>query len=403
MSETFKATRVTDNVYWVGAIDWNVRDFHGYETDRGSTYNAYLVMADKITLIDTVKAPFKGEMLARIASVVDPAQINYIISNHSEMDHTGCLPEVIETMKPERVFASAMGVKALSNHFSDLQIVEAVKDGQSLDLGDMKLIFTETRMLHWPDSMFSYLEDERLLFSQDVFGMHLATGERFADEIEDCLLENEAAKYYANIVMPYSSIVEKTLAKVAESGMQLDIIAPDHGPIWRTPETIEGVIARYARWAAQRPTMKALVVYDTMWHSTEKMATAIAEGLSAVGAVPQLMSLSANHRTEIATEVLEAGALLVGSPTLNNNILPTVADILTYLKGLRPKNLIGVTFGSYGWSGESVKIIEGFLNNMKVELIEESLGINYVPDDKVLEECFALGNRIGKKLKSVCS
>ncbi len=278
MSSVYSAIKISDHVYWVGAIDWTIRDFHGYTTPRGSTYNAYLIMAEKITLIDTVKAPFKDEMLARIKSVVDPSQIKYIISNHSEMDHSGCLAEVIDLIKPEKVFASALGIKALKDIFHDEHEITAVKEGESLSLGDMELNFMETRMIHWPDSMFSYLAQDQVLFSQDAFGLHLASLERFDDEIPAATLEYEAATYYANIVLPYSPVVLKALEKVKAKGWEIKYFAPDHGPVWRKDLGI--IVELYQKWAAQKPTAKAVVVYATMWHSTEKMARAVAAGIT---------------------------------------------------------------------------------------------------------------------------
>ena len=281
MNNVYSAVKISDHVYWVGAIDWTIRDFHGYKTPQGSTYNAYLVVADKITLIDTVKAPFKDEMLARIKSVVDPSQIKYIISNHSEMDHSGCLAEVIDLIKPEKVFASPLGIKTLQDIFHDEHEITAVKEGESLSLGNMELNFMETRMIHWPDSMFSYLAQDQVLFSQDAFGMHLASLERFADEISAATLEYEAATYYANIVLPYSPIVLKALEKVTAKGWEIKIFAPDHGPVWR--KDLGRIIELYQKWAAQKPAAKAVVVYATMWHSTEKMARAISEALAEEG------------------------------------------------------------------------------------------------------------------------
>lgn len=401
MDDSFRAVRVSEHVYWVGAIDWSIRDFHGYSTDRGTTYNAYLVVADEVTLIDTVKAPFEAELLSRIALVVDPRDIRYIVSNHSEMDHSGCLPKVIDLVKPERVYASAMGVKALSEHFHSKHDIVAVKNGEKISLGNMELAFIETRMLHWPDSMFSYLGEERLLFSQDAFGMHLASGERFADEIDGSILEYEAAKYYANILLPFSPLITKLLRKVDELGLEISTIAPDHGPIWR--DDVERMFGFYSEWAAQKPTMKALVVYDTMWHSTAAMARAIGEGLAAGGASPKLMPLASNHRSAVATEVLDAGALFVGSPTLNNSLFPTVADVLTYLKGLKPRNLIGAAFGSYGWSGEGVGQVREMLDQMKIEPVGEDMKVRYVPDGEALTRCYALGVQAAERLKEICA
>jgi flavorubredoxin len=396
MKDIYSALKITDNVYWVGAIDWTIRDFHGYTTPHGSTYNAYLVMADDITLIDTVKAPFMDEMLSRIKSVVDPSQIKYIVSNHSEMDHSGCLFEVIDIIKPQTVFASPVGVKTLKELFHSEQEIIEVVDGETLNLGNMELTFMETRMIHWPDSMFTYLDKDELLFSQDAFGMHLATLERFADEIPAATLEYEGATYYANIVLPYSPIVLKALEKVAKSGLKIKIIAPDHGPVWR--KDLGWIIDLYKKWASQKPTAKAVVVYATMWHSTEKMARAVSEALAQGGVKVKLLSMNETHRSEVVYEVLDAGALIVGSPTLNNNILPQMADVMTYLKGLRPVNKIGAAFGSYGWSGESVKHLEAMLREMKVEIAAESISVKNVPDSSVLEKCHELGKTIAEEL-----
>ncbi|HOU51135.1 MAG: FprA family A-type flavoprotein [Smithella sp.] len=396
MKDIYSAIKVSENVYWVGAIDWTIRDFHGYTTPHGSTYNAYLVMADKITLIDTVKKPFMDEMIARIKSVVDPSKIKYIISNHSEMDHSGCLPEVIDLIKPEKVFASAVGVKTLQELLHHRHDIIPVKDGEALSLGNMDLRFMETRMIHWPDSMFTYLAKDELLFSQDAFGMHLATQERFADEIPAATLEYEGATYYANIVLPYSPVVLKALEKVASAGLKINVIAPDHGPVWR--KDIGWIIDLYKKWAVQKPTAKAVVVYATMWHSTEKMARAISESLSQSGIKVKLLSMNETHRSEVVYEVLDAGALIVGSPTLNNNILPQMADVMTYLKGLKPANKIGAAFGSYGWSGESVKNLEAMLKEMKVDVIAESIAVKNAPGDDVLEKCHHLGKKIAEEL-----
>lgn len=400
MGGIYTACKVGDKVYWVGAIDWGLRDFHGYATSRGTTYNAFLVLADKITLIDTVKAPFKDELLERIGSVIDPRKIDYIISNHSEMDHSGCLPEVIEAVKPEKVFASTMGVKALTQHFHTKGSIEAVKDGQTLSLGNMDLTFVETRMLHWPDSMMSFLSKENILFSQDAFGMHLASSERFADELPVEVMEHEAAKYYANIVMPYSPIVLKAIERLNALRLPMQVLAPDHGPIFR--KDLTWVVNLYARWAEKKPARKAVVTYDTMWGSTAKMAHAIAEGLLSGGVGVNVMPLAANHRSDVTTEVLRAGALVVGSPTLNSNMFPTVADLLTYLKGLKPTRLVGAAFGSYGWNGKAAAQIADTLHEMKVELVGEPLEVCYVPDEGALARCHALGAQIARKLNDVC-
>jgi len=397
MSESFNAIKITGHTYWVGAIDWPIRDFHGYTTQRGSTYNAYLVAGDKNILVDTVKAPFMDEMMARIASVMNPENIDYIISNHSEMDHTGALPATIRAVKPEKVFASIMGVRALEKHFHMGGEITAVKDGEQMQLGGHSFTFVETRMLHWPDSMFTYFADDSLLFSQDGFGMHLAASARFADEVDECILFEEAAKYYANIILPYSMFVTNLLKKMAGLKMKIDMIAPDHGPIWRGG-MIPKILDRYATWAAQKPTNKAVVVFDTMWHSTEMMARAIAEGIMDGGSCVKVMPMAEHHRSDVIAELLCAGALIVGSSTLNNTMLPKMADTMNYVKGLKPLNLVGQAFGSYGWSGESVPQLSNVLKEMKVEAIGEPIKVEYVPDAAALKKCYDLGKAIVARL-----
>lgn len=397
MAEPFRAVRISDRVHWVGAIDWGLRDFHGYTTRRGTTYNAYLVLADDVTLIDTVKAPFKDEFMSRIRSVVDPRDIKVVVSNHSEMDHSGLLPYVVKTVEPREVVASAMGAKALAEHFHGLDRIVAVKDGERKSLGNMSLTFYETRMLHWPDSMVSYLAEEQLLFSQDAFGMHLASSERFDDELDPAVLEEEARTYYANILMPFSPVVAKALARLQTLALPATLVAPDHGPVWRTG--IGGILESYSRWAAQRPTRKAVVLYDTMWGSTAAMARAITDGLAAGGASAKLLPLAASHRSDAATEVLDAGALIVGSSTLNGQVLPRVADVLTYLKGLKPVNLVGQAFGSYGWSGEAVQHVQDALVQMKVEMVGDPQRCRYVPTKEQLVGLRGLGEQVAARLR----
>ncbi len=398
MKDIFHAVAVTDRVYWVGAVDWTTRNFHGYFTSRGTTYNAFLVMSEKVTLIDTVKAPFRDEMFARIASIVDPGKIDYVVSNHSEPDHTGCLKDVIDAARPEKVFASKNGAAALERLFGLGDQVSVVADGGSVSLGDANLTFIETRMCHWPDSMVSYLHEDELLFSQDAFGMHLATYQLFDDECDEATLDFEAAKYYANILLPLSSFVIKTLDKAGSLGVNFRIIAPDHGPIWRRDP--QKIIDAYARWSAQVRTDKAIVVYDTMWKSTELMARSVGEGLTAGGAKAKLMPLEGSHRSDVAMEILDAGALIVGSPTLNKQLFPTLADCLCYLKGLQPKGLLGAAFGSHGWSGEATALIEASLGEMGVEIVSAPAKSRHAPDTEELQQCYALGQAVAAKLKN---
>jgi flavorubredoxin len=402
MSDNLKAVKVSEHVWWVGAIDWGLREFHGYSTHRGSTYNAYLVMGGNgPVLIDTVKAPFMDEMYARISSVVEPSKIRTLVSNHAEMDHSGGIPRFLSDIKPDKLYASVNGQKALDAHFRIGSSVTPVKTGDSIDLGGISLSFLETKMLHWPDSMFSYLKEDKLLFSQDGFGMHLATSKLFEDENDWAVVHQEMAKYYANILLPFSAQVGKLLADFPKLGLAVETIATDHGPIWR--KNLGRVFELYAKWSAQVPEPKAVVAFDTMWHSTERMAISIADGVREAGAAVQVIPLAGSSRSDVATATLCAGALLVGSPTMNNNMFPQTADVLTYLKGLKPKNLIGAAFGSFGWSGEAVGQVSEMLKSMGVELVDEGIKAKYVPTDDDLSRCFDLGLRTGRALMSKAS
>ena len=387
---------IAKGIFWVGVIDWNIRDFHGYSTKQGSTYNAYLIMDEKITLIDTVKKEFADELITNISQIVEPKKIDYVISNHTEMDHSGGLARVMHRVGEDRpLFCSKMGYKNLSRHFSQKWNYQPVENGGELSLGKRTLTFLETRMLHWPDSMFSYAKEDRILFSSDAFGQHYAGLERFDDQIGEAIMPH-AKKYFANILLLYSPLILKLVNKVTEMGLALDMICPDHGIIWR--QNPSKIIEAYVEWSQQEPKRKAVVVYDTMWHSTETMAAAIVDALGQEGVDAKPMHLRSWHRSDIITEVLDAGAIIVGSPTLNNGLFPTVSDFLTYMKGLKPKKKIGAAFGSYGWSGEAVKLINRQLEAMEFELVDPGVKIQYVPTDKGIEACRGLGKKIAEAL-----
>jgi flavorubredoxin len=389
-----KPVEIAKGVYDVGVIDWNIRDFHGYSTHIGTSYNAFLIVDDKIALIDTVKKEFSDELLDHISQIVDPKKIDVVISNHTEMDHSGGLPRVMHRVGEDKpLYCSKMGQKNLSLHFPQKYNYHAVENGETLSLGKYTLSFLETRMLHWPDSMFTYLKEEKILFSSDAFGQHYAGFEKFDDAVtEDIMLH--AKKYFANILMLYSPQILKLIEQVTAMGLDIRMICPDHGIFWRKDPG--KIIDAYIRWSRQDTERKAVIVYDTMWHSTEKMANAIAAGLSAQGVAVRPMHLRKWDRSDIITEVLDAKAVIVGSPTLNNGLFPSLGDFLTYMKGLKPKNKIGAAFGSYGWSGESVKLITQELEAMKFEIIDPGVRIQYVPDEKALAACYELGVKIGR-------
>ncbi|MDR1946150.1 MAG: FprA family A-type flavoprotein [Desulfovibrio sp.] len=400
-----KAQEIKKDVYWIGAVDYESRNFHGYSlSPRGTTYNNYLILDEKKTIFDTVKPEHAGFSLERLASVINPAEIDYLVINHAEADHAGALPDFIAACRPECVFCSPMGQKALEGHFRAWKNwpLKVVKSGDVISLGKRSVHFLETRMLHWPDSMFSYIPEDRLLFSNDAFGQNIASSERFADEISREVLLSAMSEYYHNIVLPYSQQVLKVLAQVGEMGLDIDMIAPDHGLIFRGKEDAAFVLKTYRRFAEQKPGKRAVIVYDTMWYSTQTMAYAVAEGLGAAGVPARIMSLKDNHHSAVMSEVARCGLVMVGSPTHNNGILPFVSGFLTYMKGLRPQNRLGGVFGSFGWSGECVKIISERLADMGFELPADPVKVKYVPDAESLEQCFALGLTLGRALEAKC-
>ena len=391
-----KPLEVAKGIYWVGAIDWNIRDFHGYSTNLGTTYNAFLIVDDKTTLIDTVKKEFAEELIDRISQVVDPKKIDYVISNHTEMDHSGGLARVMHRIGEDKpVYCSKLGYKNLSKHFQQKWNYRPVEDGGQLSLGKRTLVFMETRMVHWPDSMFTYAKEDKILFSSDGFGQHYAGLERFDDQIGDAIMPH-AKKYFANILLLYAPLILKLVERVKSMGLAIDMILPDHGVMWRKDPM--KIVKAYVEWSEQKPKRKALVIYDTMWHSTQSMAEAIVEALGQEGVDAKPMHLRTWHRSDIMTEVLDAGAIIVGSPTLNNNLFPTVGDFLTYLKGLKPQNKVAAAFGSYGWSGEAVKMITQELEEMKFKTVDPGVRVQYVPDKEAMGACRELAGKVAKEL-----
>ncbi|MBD3306131.1 MBL fold metallo-hydrolase [candidate division KSB3 bacterium] len=375
-----KPIEIRPGIYWVGGIDWDLRNFHGYLTQRGSTYNAYLIMDEKITLVDSVKYYLCDEMFERIAHVVDPAKIDYIVSNHVEMDHSGSIPMVKEVAKQATVFTSPKGQEGLHAHYKRDMDFQVVKTGDTLNIGTRTLNFVLTPMVHWPDNMVTYIPEEKLLLSNDAFGQHLASSERFDDEYPLNIIIEEAQKYYANIVLPFSSQVQKALQ--AAGGLEIETICPSHGIIWRSH--IPTILEHYTKWSQNQTDEKAVIVYDTMWQSTQKMAYAIQSAFEDQGTQTRMFNLQHTHISDIMTEVMTAKYICVGSPTLNNGMLPTVGAFLTYFKGLAPKGRIGLAFGSYGWSGQSVGQIEDVLNACGFDLLSR-IRTQYIPDDATLQ------------------
>jgi len=390
--------KLFDDIYWVGAVDWNVRHFHGfaYSTHNGTTYNAYLIIDDKIALVDSVYGPFKDEMMEKIKKVVEPEKIDYIIANHVETDHSGAIAEVLKHASKAKVVGTARCQKGLFKHYFGDWDFQVVKTGDTINLGKRTLTFLEAPMLHWPDSMFTYIQSDALLLPNDAFGQHLATSKRFDDEVDEKILMKEAAKYYANILWPLSSLVLKKIEQVQSQDIKINMIAPSHGIIWRRNPT--KIIESYLHWAKGEAEKRVLVVYDTIWNSTDKMARAIVEGISSMNIEAKIYRIPYSDRSDIIADLLEAKGILIGSSTINNDILPTVAPLLEELKGLKPLGKIAAAFGSYGWGGGAVKTIEETFNKAGMKIASPALTINYVPTEEEIQKCYDFGKEFAKSI-----
>jgi flavorubredoxin len=397
----YKPLEIADKIYSVGCRDWDIRDFHGYSTYEGTTYNSFLVLGKKNILIDTVKEKFGNELLSNISRIIDPEKIDAVISNHAEMDHSGAIPKIMHKIGIDKpLYCSKMGAKNIKGNLNEDFNFQVIKHGENITIGDRTFSFLETKMLHWPDSMFTYLADEGILFSSDAFGQHFAGDMFFDDEIGDEIIPH-ARKYYANILLHFSPRVQSLLKDVAKMNLNIKMICPDHGIIWR--DNPSKIIELYDKWSKQEPQKKVVIIFDSMWESTTKMAKEITSGIESEEVNVRLMNTRKWHRSDILTEIVEAGALIVGSPTLNNNIFPVIADVMTYIKGLKPQNKIAAAFGSFGWSGEAVKILNKEFSEMKLDIIDEGIRVQYVPDEDDLNRCFDLGVKIAKTLKEKCS
>lgn len=394
------AVKIAPDIYWVGVIDWNVRHFHGhtYTTKRGTTYNAYLIVDEKVTLVDTVRSGFTDEMIEKIKGVVPIEKIDYIIANHVEPDHSGALPRILELCPKAKLYGSAKCKDGLDkNYYGDWDF-NIVKTGDTLKLGKRTVKFIEAPMLHWPDSMFTYLVEDEILMPNDAFGQHLATSERFDDEVDQGVLMDEAAKYYGNILWPLSTLVSKKIDEVVKLKLPIKMIAPSHGIIWRMDPM--KIVQAYGEWAKNEAKGGVVVVYETMWGSTEKMARAIVEGATDAGVSVKLFDISQADVSEVIKEMIFAKGYLIGSSTHDNDMLTFMAGFLHFLKGLKPKKRIGAAFGSYGWGGGAVKSIEGILKETGIELAQQSLSVRYVPNEEEVKKCYEFGKEFANKVKT---
>ena len=392
MSETLKRSgepvEVKPGIWWVGAVDFDMRNIHGQMTDCGTSYNAYLILDEHPTLIDTVKAPFADALLDNVAKLIDPAKVEYVIANHGELDHAGSLPRICEAMPNATIYASTKGTKILAGELGEgltLPVV-GVKTGDELNIGARTLSFVETPMVHWPDSMVTYCAADKVLFSNDAFGQHYGTEGRFDDEVPYDQLMREVAIYYANIVVPFSKMVGGVLAKC--QGLDFDTIAPAHGVIWRSH--VADILETYARYAAQSHGNDAVVVFDSMWDSTDKMAHAVARGFEQAGVKAHVYDLKDGRYSDALADLLDAVYVAVGSPTRNNTMLPPVAYFLCELKGLFPKSdRKALAFGSYGWAPSGPKEVAASLEAAGYEQLGEPIACNWVPSQADLDDIAA--------------
>lgn len=393
------ALEILPGIYSVGVIDWNVREFHGhtYTTKRGTSYNAYLILDEKVALVDTVYGSFAGELIENIRQIIPLEKIDYVIANHVETDHSGALPEIIRLCPKAKVLGTEKCKEGLYRNYYANWDFQVVKTGQQINLGKRTLSFIEAPMIHWPDSMFTYCQDEQLLMPNDAFGQHYASSERFDDQVDQCALMDEAAKYYGNILWPLGSIILKKIEEIQKMNLPIKMIAPSHGIIWRKDPM--KIVNAYISWAKNETKPKVVVIYETMWGATEKMARKIVQGINDADIAVKLFDIANTDRTEIIKEMLDAKGFIVGSSTHDNNMLPTIAAFLEFLKGLSPKNRIAAVFGSHGWSGGAVKEIEGVLEETGTELAQPGLAIKYIPDENEARSCYDFGRDFAKQVK----
>lgn len=390
---------IKDEVYWVGVKDWEIRRFHGeeYSTHRGSTYNSYLIKDEKIALVDTVWTPFHEGFVQDLDQLIGLKNISLIVINHTEQDHAGSLGYLMEKIPDTPIYCSKNGASMINKHFHKDWNFQIVKTGDTVDLGKNKLVFVEMPMLHWPDSMATFVSGANVLLSNDAFGQHYASPYLFNDLVDQGELYQEAIKYYANILTPFSKLVKAKIKEILSYNLSIEMIAPSHGIIWR--ENPVQIVTKYDEWAGDYNEGNAVVLYDTMWGATKKMALAIAKGLEKKGIGAKVLNIGRNDRNDLITEVFKAKAVIIGSSTINRGILSDTAAILEMIKGLQFKSKVGAAFGSYGWSGESIKIIENWMQQAGIEVVQEGLKMVYDPTPEDLRNCEAFGEALAGKVK----
>lgn len=391
--------QVKNNVYWVGKVDWELQKFHGdeYSTHKGSTYNSYLIQEEKTVLIDTVWAPFAEEFVENLAKEIDLQKIDCIIANHGEIDHSGALPALMKHIPNKPIYCTANAVKSLKGQYHQDWNFQVVKTGDKIDIGNGKeLIFVEMTMLHWPDSMATYMTQDNILFSNDAFGQHLATEKLFNDKVDQCDLFNEAIKYFANILTPFNAMLRKKLDEVIALNLPIEMIATSHGVIWR--DNPIQIVEKYVQWANDYQENQISIIYDTMWNNTKMLAEKIAEGISLADpdVVVKVHNLAKSDENDLITEVFKSKTVIIGSPTISNSILHSVAGFIHLMKELKFKGKKAAAFGCYGWSGESVKVINEFMANAGFEVVSEGYKNQWTPDVEAQKGAVEFGKSIAK-------
>ncbi len=386
-------------VYWVGFVDWTLRHFHGHElsTHRGSSYNAYLIVDEKVVLVDTVWGPYADRLLDSIREIIDPSKIDIVVANHAETDHAGALPVVMESAKSATLIVSKRGKDSVEGNYHNTWNLRTVQTGERLSIGKRELVFIEAPMLHWPDSMFTYVTGDSILMSNDAFGQHYSSWARYNGDVDQAELYQEALKYYANILTPFSSAVARKISELLAMNLPVKIIAPSHGVIWRDDPL--QIVNKYREWAAQVPEKTAVIAYDTMWDATRRMAEAIGEGLASEGVPYKSFYMSVSDRNDVIAEIFKAKAVLIGSCTFNGGLLPSITPILEDMRGLKFQNKIGGAFGSYGWSGEAVKTIEEHLGASKIPKVADGIMAKWQPKRDDLSRCREFGAQVGRAVK----
>ena len=390
---------VKNNVYWVGKTDWDLRKFHGdeYSTHKGSTYNSYLIKEEKTVLIDTVWKPYAEEFVENLKKEIDLNKIDFIISNHSEIDHSGALSELMRHIPETPIYCTAQGVKSLRGmHHNSSWDLRVVKTGDKLNIGSKELIFIEAPMLHWPDSMMCYLTGDNILFSNDAFGQHYASEYLFNDLVDQNELFVECMKYYANILNPFSPMVIKKIEEILSFNLPVDYICTSHGIIWR--DNPGQIINLYLDWAKEYKENQITIVYDSMWESTRIMADNIIQGIKEADNEVniKMYNIARSDKNDVILEIFKSKGVLFGSSTINSGILSGMAGLMEEVRGLKFKNKKSASFGSYGWSGESVKMLNDLAVKSGFDLVNDGLKVLWTPDEEAKKQCVEFGKRFAK-------